>query len=536
MAATPSPVPPGAAPEEPKPPDPTAGVRRPPEVTSSPDGKKARESQHPKKRVRGIDLVNETVSMEEVLVEDITDEEIPETQKQEYQGTQIPSPPSQPQSQTSPVPAMAWGVGRKAVREEAWYVEDSDSEDVAEAMREDGVDDSPVEEEDPRCPTICFTKGELRSYRREWRSALGRSFPYPVIAKRLNMLWARNGPIQVTNRANGFLFVRFSQKIDYEYALTGGPWMLGDHYLTTQKWKMGFNPRTCTVSSTLVWVRLPDLPIELFNPQAVLRIAGKAGVPVRVDRATELGARGLFARACVEVDLTKPLLSKYKVEGVEYELQYEGLSNVCFECGSYGHQKSHCPTLHREGSDSPPPQAEPTHPVPHHTETYGEWMIAKRRERRPTHKQHPGTRGEQPNKKHALGQVQPSGSRFAVLDEEEGTGMSTEGEKMTTKTRHMNAVTPGSATRTGTPRQTQQVWVEKRGGSCSGETSAEVTAPNESPSAQKQMETPSPNNQLAGRTEGDKVERETDTMNIDPQNTPIAKGGEGVAPIWPGYQ
>ncbi|CAL1387431.1 unnamed protein product [Linum trigynum] len=246
MAATPSPVPQGVAPEGPKPPDSTAGVRRPSEVTSSLDGKKARETQHPKKRVRGIDLANENVNMEEVVVEDITDEETQETQKQEYPNIQTQNPPSQTQSQTSPVPSMAWGVGRKklfseAVREETWYVEDSDSEDVAEAMREDDAEDSPVEEEDPRCPTICFTKGEWRSYRREWRSAivvkaLGRSFPYLVIARRFNLLWARNGPIQVTNiRANGFLFMRFTHKIDYEYALTGGPWMLGDHYLTTQK-------------------------------------------------------------------------------------------------------------------------------------------------------------------------------------------------------------------------------------------------------------------------------------------------------------
>ncbi|CAI0376560.1 unnamed protein product, partial [Linum tenue] len=90
--------------------------------------------------------------------------------------------------------------------------------------------------------------------------------------------------------------------------------------------------QTHHIASTLVWIRLPDLPIELFNPRAVMRIAARAGTPVRVDRATELGARGVYARACIEVDLMKPLLSKYKVGGVEYEINYEGLDNVCFEC------------------------------------------------------------------------------------------------------------------------------------------------------------------------------------------------------------
>ncbi|CAI0555890.1 unnamed protein product [Linum tenue] len=36
-----------------------------------------------------------------------------------------------------------------------------------------------------------------------------------------------------------------------------------------------------------------------------------------------------YAQVCVEVDLTKPLLSRYKLERVEYFIAYEGLFNVC---------------------------------------------------------------------------------------------------------------------------------------------------------------------------------------------------------------
>ncbi|CAL1360468.1 unnamed protein product [Linum trigynum] len=229
---------------------------------------------------------------------------------------------------------------------------ESDNEDVVEEMSEDTTKEDTAHEEDPRCPTIYFSPEEWRSYRREWRSALmvkvlGRSYPYPVISKRLNMLWARNGTIQIMNRPNGFFFVRFTSKMDYELALTGGQWLIGDNYITTQKWKKGSNPRTCQVDSTSIWIRLPDLPIELYHPEVVLRIAKRAGTPIRFGRATELGARGVFSRACIEFDLTKPLLPKYKVAGVEYEIKYEGLENICFECGTYGHSKAHCPSLHK---------------------------------------------------------------------------------------------------------------------------------------------------------------------------------------------
>ncbi|CAL1413621.1 unnamed protein product [Linum trigynum] len=226
------------------------------------------------------------------------------------QGEQRKAPP-----QTKP---MAWGVERiklfsEVVREETWYVGESDSEDGVHEMKED-IQPEKTSDEDPLCPTIYFSPEEWKNYRREWRAALmlkvlGRSFPYPIMAKRLNMLWAKNGTIQITNRPNGYFFVRFTSKLDYELVLTGGPWLIGDNYITTQKWKKGFNPRNCTIDSTSVWIRLPDLPIELYHPEAVLRIAKKAGTPIRVDRATELGARGVFAHACIEVDLTRPLLS-----------------------------------------------------------------------------------------------------------------------------------------------------------------------------------------------------------------------------------
>ncbi|CAI0380905.1 unnamed protein product [Linum tenue] len=66
------------------------------------------------------------------------------------------------------------------------------------------------------------------------------------------------------------------------------------------------------------------------------------GTPIRVDRATELGSRGNYARVCVEVDLTQPLLSQYKVEGKKYPMQYEGLDKIYDECGMYGKKAYKC--------------------------------------------------------------------------------------------------------------------------------------------------------------------------------------------------
>ncbi|CAN0898928.1 hypothetical protein LINGRAHAP2_LOCUS19984 [Linum grandiflorum] len=257
-------------------------------------------------------------------------------------------------------------------------------------MREE--DDSYAEDEDdPLCPSIAFTAAEKVSFRREWRSALvvkglGRRISYLPLARRLNYIWARNGSIQITDLHNGCYLVRFRERDDYENAVSGGPWMLGDTYLTVHRWFRGFNPWTTEIKTSLVWVQLPDLPIEFHNPVAVMRIASRIGKPVRVDRATAKRARAKFARVCVEIDLTKPLLSKYKVEGVQYYVGYEGLENLCTNCGRYGASTSRCSCRDPPKIPEPEPEVdavEMEEAIQADTEPiYGSWMHSRPRRRR----------------------------------------------------------------------------------------------------------------------------------------------------------
>src|ERR1044072_597605 len=69
---------------------------------------------------------------------------------------------------------------------------------------------------------------------------------------------------------------------------------------------------------------------------------------LKVDRLTSIHSRGKFARICVEIDIQKKLVPKVKVMGEVLNLEYEGLHQVCFRCGVYGHKKEFChePTVH----------------------------------------------------------------------------------------------------------------------------------------------------------------------------------------------
>lgn len=91
-----------------------------------------------------------------------------------------------------------------------------------------------------------------------------------------------------------------------------------------------------------VWIRIPRLPIELYNETFLRRIGMTMGSFLKVDRLTSIHSREKFARICVEIDLEKPLATHITVRGCPLYLEYEGLHAFCFRCGKVGHKKDQC--------------------------------------------------------------------------------------------------------------------------------------------------------------------------------------------------
>ncbi|CAN1294981.1 hypothetical protein LINPERPRIM_LOCUS22675 [Linum perenne] len=203
------------------------------------------------------------------------------------------------------------------------------------------------DDDDPRCPTVRISLDEKRRVRRKFDNAiivstLGKSFPFPFMSRKLPQLWAKKGPLQVSDVGWGYYVVKFETVSDYQRAMFVGPWMVGDHYVVSQEWRPYFQPEDSPISTLRVWVRLSGIPLEYYDA-LILRIIGdRIGKTVRLDHTTLEGSRGNFARICVEVDLSKPLLSKYRLRRRIRRIEYEGLHMICYACGCYGHGQGEC--------------------------------------------------------------------------------------------------------------------------------------------------------------------------------------------------
>ncbi|CAA7018342.1 unnamed protein product [Microthlaspi erraticum] len=189
---------------------------------------------------------------------------------------------------------------------------------------------------------------------------LGRKVAMAVLRKRLRELWKPTEAMYVMDLPRNFFMVHFESEEEYLAALTGGPWRDFGSYLMVKAWSPAFDPSRDEITTTPVWVRLSNLPVNYYHRTILMGIAKGLGVPIKVDQTTLNFERARFARICVEVDLRKPLKGTVVINGERYFVSYEGLSNICGRCGVYGHIVSSCPQGRKEkvAVENPTPRSE----------------------------------------------------------------------------------------------------------------------------------------------------------------------------------
>ncbi|KAL4385391.1 hypothetical protein GQ457_15G007880 [Hibiscus cannabinus] len=148
--------------------------------------------------------------------------------------------------------------------------------------------------------------------------------------------------LQLTDLDNDYFLVRFAEEANFVKVLSGGPWVIYGSYLTVQPWSRNFSTTVTHPDKVMVWVWLPRLPYRYYTKSLFRYIVNAIGRVVRIDYNTEDGKRGRFARLSVIVDLSRPLVSGIVIDGTRQDIEYEGLTSICYSCGKYGHSKESC--------------------------------------------------------------------------------------------------------------------------------------------------------------------------------------------------
>lgn len=95
--------------------------------------------------------------------------------------------------------------------------------------------------------------------------------------------------------AKGFFIASFTSTLDCDLVM-GKLWSWGDHSLSIKPWSPSFNPFTESLSIRPAWVRLPNLPLHLWEPSCFEAIGNSIGNFLKVDDATTSMGHSTFAR------------------------------------------------------------------------------------------------------------------------------------------------------------------------------------------------------------------------------------------------
>ncbi|KAI9094816.1 hypothetical protein K1719_026622 [Acacia pycnantha] len=251
------------------------------------------------------------------------------------------------QNVNSRVSWWEWSKGEEEEQSEDYGVET----DFAKVLNpSDGIS---IDATNPQCPKFCFEEKEKERLWKPFGRTLviklsGRQPSYGFMVKKLRQLWERKGSIDLFYLQNDFYLVNFQREKDYMEALTGGPWVINDAYLNVARWKPDFSLKNERIETVVAWVRLPDFPAPLFDKKFLLNLGNVIGKAIKLDIHTAHRARGKFSRMCIELDLTKPLVPEFKVEGQTLSIVYESLGLLCTKCGMFGHVKDGCEYFQRK--------------------------------------------------------------------------------------------------------------------------------------------------------------------------------------------
>lgn len=149
--------------------------------------------------------------------------------------------------------------------------------------------------------------------------------------------------------SKSFFIVILKDSVDQLKVIENKPWFWGNVGLSFQRWCLGFNPLTMMTIPTLIWVRIPNIPIHFLSPTTLEGINNSLGLFLKVD--VEKIQKGIITFSCICVcgDITKGLLDKilltWRNKIFTQLIEYE---NTLFRCISFlesCHLKGNFPSL-----------------------------------------------------------------------------------------------------------------------------------------------------------------------------------------------
>ncbi|XP_019245220.1 PREDICTED: uncharacterized protein LOC109225082 [Nicotiana attenuata] len=180
---------------------------------------------------------------------------------------------------------------------------------------------------------------------------VGKRMLHHYLKKKIQDLWKPTEEFSLIDLGEDYYIIKFTKKENMDKAIHLGPWFINGHFLSISKWKPNFVARNEKLTSSAVWVRLPQLPTEFYDGRILAKLSNAIGRLLKIDTCTSTTLRGRYARICVEIPLEIPIQPFLFVGDHKQDILYEGEDFLCKNCDRFGHTLRQCNYIKMQNLD-----------------------------------------------------------------------------------------------------------------------------------------------------------------------------------------
>ncbi|GJT69751.1 sodium/hydrogen exchanger 6 [Tanacetum coccineum] len=187
---------------------------------------------------------------------------------------------------------------------------------------------------------------------------IGKRLAFPVVEYYARNNWAKHGLKRIMMNAKGFFFFKFDSRAGLDAVLEGGPWMIRNSPIILKKWSVNTSLQKEEMTRIPIWVKLHDVPIQVFEEDGISLIASYIGKHIMLDSYTimmckESWGRSSFARCLIKINSEAEFTESITIGIPELEgpgfiketihVEYEWKPPRCHTCNIFGYLGDSCP-------------------------------------------------------------------------------------------------------------------------------------------------------------------------------------------------
>ncbi|XP_060202508.1 uncharacterized protein LOC132630947 [Lycium barbarum] len=172
---------------------------------------------------------------------------------------------------------------------------------------------------------------------------LGQKMGHQLLKQKLLNLWRPSEDITLVDLGSDFSLIKSQKQENFDHVcMHDGPWFVMNRFVSIRRWEPKFVASQALVTYTAIWVHLPELPSEFYNPDILQKEGLKIGTLLKVDPCTSASSREKYARICVQVPMEQPLKTHVFIGLHKQPIIYGGFDLLCTNCGCLGHPTRAC--------------------------------------------------------------------------------------------------------------------------------------------------------------------------------------------------